>query len=111
MITDAREVFESYARCSSLYPRSLFVGFNKKKVHKRKVGTPYELFARILDATARIKKSEHQPRRTTRDLRTGVAKCNEVDGGISETFIVNCNKYVTSVLQMSLKINLKLKIN
>jgi hypothetical protein len=43
-----------------------------------------ELLARILDAAARIKKREDQLRRTTRDLRTRVAKCTEVDGGILE---------------------------
>jgi len=43
-----------------------------------------EVLARILNAAARIKKRGDQPRRTTRDLRTRVAKCAEVDGGIFE---------------------------
>jgi hypothetical protein len=43
-----------------------------------------ELRARILGAAARIKRREYQLRRTTRDLRTRVAKCIEVDGGIFE---------------------------
>ena len=43
-----------------------------------------ELLARILDAVARINKREDQLRRTTRDLRTRVAECIEVDGGIFE---------------------------
>jgi hypothetical protein len=43
-----------------------------------------ELLSRILDAAARIKKREDQLRRKTRDLRTRVTKCVEVDGGIFE---------------------------
>jgi hypothetical protein len=54
------------------------------EVYKRKVGTRDELLDRILDAAARIKEREDQLRRTTRDLRTRVAKCTEVDGGICE---------------------------
>jgi hypothetical protein len=42
------------------------------------------LLARIFKAAARIKKREDQLRRTTRDLSTGVAKCNEFGGGIFE---------------------------
>jgi hypothetical protein len=52
-------------------------------VYKRKEDTPDELLARILHAAASITKRE-QLRRTTRDLRTQVAKCSEVDGGIFE---------------------------
>jgi hypothetical protein len=48
------------------------------------VDTGEELLARIFDAAARIKKREDQLRRTTRDLRTRVAKCIEVDAGIFE---------------------------
>jgi hypothetical protein len=48
------------------------------------VDTRYELPCRISDAAARVKKREDQLRRTTRDLRTRVAKCTEVDGGIFE---------------------------
>jgi len=54
------------------------------EVYKSKVDIPDELLARILDAAASIKKCEDQLRRTTRDLRTRVAKCTEVDGGIFE---------------------------
>jgi hypothetical protein len=43
-----------------------------------------KLLARILDAATRIKKREDQPRRTTRDLRTRVAKRTEVDNVIFE---------------------------
>ena len=56
----------------------------KKEVYKRKVDTPEELLFRSSDAAACIKKREDQLRRTTRDLRTQVAKCTEVDGGILE---------------------------
>ena len=41
---------------------------------KIKVDTPDELLARVLDAAASIQKREGQFRRTTRDLRTRVAK-------------------------------------
>jgi len=54
----------------------------KSEPYKRKVDTPDELLARILDAAACIKKREDQLRRKTRDLRTRVAQCTEVDGGI-----------------------------
>ena len=62
------------------------------EIYKTKVDTADELLARILDAAACIKKREDQLRRTTRDLRTRVAKCTEADGGIFRTSIVNCNK-------------------
>ena len=62
----------------------VFVGWKKCEVFKINIGTQDELLARILDAAACIKKREDQLRRTTRDLRTRVAKCTEVDGGISE---------------------------
>jgi hypothetical protein len=48
------------------------------------VDTRDQLPARVLDAADRTKEREDQPRRTTRDLRTRVAKCTEVDGGIFE---------------------------
>ena len=40
------------------------------------------LLARILDAAAQMKECEDQLVGTTGDLRTRVAKCTEVDGGI-----------------------------
>jgi len=46
----------------------------ESEVYKRKVDTPDELLAHILDAAACVKKSEYQLRRTTRDLRTRVAR-------------------------------------
>jgi hypothetical protein len=54
------------------------------EIYKRKGDTRDELFARVLDAAAPIKKREDQLRRTTRDFRTRVAKRIEVDGGIFE---------------------------
>ena len=56
-------------------------GWVKSEVNKRKVDTPDELLACILDAAACIKLSEDQHRRTTGDRHTPVAKCIEVDGG------------------------------
>jgi hypothetical protein len=56
----------------------------KSEVYKLKVDTRDEMFARILDAAAYIKKVEVDLRRTTRDLRTRAAKCTEVDGGVFE---------------------------
>jgi hypothetical protein len=55
----------------------------KSKVYE-KTGTGDKLLGCILDAAARIEKHEDQLRRTTHDLRTRVAKCREVEGGIFE---------------------------
>ena len=52
------------------------------KFTKQMGDTPDELLSRILDAAVRIKKREDQLRRSTRDLRTCVAKCVEDDGWI-----------------------------
>jgi len=66
----------------------------KMLVYKRKMDTRDELFARILDAAANVKKSEDQLRRTTRDLRTRAAKCTDGDSGdFSKIYFVNCNKF------------------
>jgi len=59
----------------------------KSQVYKRKGGTRNELLARILDVAASITKHANQLRRTTRDLRTRVAKCTEVDGGIFQRLL------------------------
>ena len=59
----------------------------KREVFILNVDTPDGLLARILDSAACIKKREDQLRRTTRDLRTRVAKCTEVYSGISEHFL------------------------
>ena len=56
----------------------------KSEVYKIKVDTADELLARILDSAASIKKREDLLRRTTRNLRTRVKKCTEVDRGIFE---------------------------
>jgi hypothetical protein len=58
--------------------------WKKSEVYKRQVDSRHELLARILDAAARLKKPEDQLRQTTRNLRTRVAMCTEVDGGIFE---------------------------
>jgi len=44
-------------------------GWMKNEVYKRKVDTRDELFVRLLDATAGIKKREDQLRRTARSIR------------------------------------------
>jgi len=54
------------------------------EVYKRKLDTLYELLAYILDLTGPINVCEYQLRRSTRDLRTRVAKCTEVVGEIFE---------------------------
>ena len=59
-------------------------GWINSDVYNRKVDTPEEFRTRTSDAAACIKKREDQLRRTTCDLRTRVAKCCEVDGGIFE---------------------------
>jgi hypothetical protein len=56
-------------------------------MNKKIGGHTDELPARILDAAARLMKPEDQLRRTTRDIRTRVAKCTEVDGGILERLL------------------------
>jgi hypothetical protein len=82
------ELFESGAHCSSLTPLHVCLwSWMKSEVYKRKVDTRYESLARVLDAAARIKKRVDQLRRTTRDIRTRVAKCPEVDGGIFERLL------------------------
>jgi hypothetical protein len=53
----------------------------KSEVYKISVDTQTNCW---LDAAAGIKKPEDQLRRTTRYLRTRVAKRTEVDGGILE---------------------------
>ena len=60
--------------------RFLLVGLDEGRSSQNKGG----LLAHILEVAASIKKREDQLRRTTRDLRTRVAKCSEVDGGIFE---------------------------
>jgi len=59
-------------------------GYIKSEVYKRGMDRREELLTRILDAAARKKKHNNQLRRTTRDLRTQVAKCTGVDDWIFE---------------------------
>ena len=78
--------------------RFFFVGLDEEWSLKRNLGTWKELPARILNAAARIKKGEDQIRRRTRYLRTRVAKCIGVAGGIYFELLTNlsflCNKFV-----------------
>jgi hypothetical protein len=64
--------------------RLFYVMLVEERSLQNKGGYTDELLARILYAAVCIKKREDQLRRTTRDLRTRVAKCTEVDGGILE---------------------------
>ena len=59
-------------------------GWMKSEVYNRNVDTRDELLARTLDAAAGTDKRQDRLRRTTRDLRTRVAKCTEFGGGIYE---------------------------
>ena len=61
----------------------------KGEVDKRNVDKPEELLSRNMDCAASITKREDQLRRTTHDLRTRVAKCTEVDGGIFQNLLWN----------------------
>jgi len=71
--------------CPDLTPLDFCLwGWMKSEINKIKVDTADELMAGILDGAGSIKKREDQLRRTTRDLRTRIAKCLEVDGGIFE---------------------------
>jgi hypothetical protein len=58
----------------------------KGEVYKRKVDTRDELLARILDGAGLMKKRGVQLEQL-HDLRTRVAKCIEVDGGIFEHLV------------------------
>ena len=65
----------------------LFVGLDEERSLQKKGEYTRQLFARIVDAAARIKEREDQLRRTTRDLRTRVATCIVVAGGIFEQLL------------------------
>ena len=79
----------------------------KSDVYKRKVVTPDELLARVLDAALRIKEREGQLRRTTRDIRTRVLNWTEFDGGIFENCELQqicrflCKRYVIETLRLN----------
>jgi hypothetical protein len=66
-------------------------GWMKSEVYKRKVDSWDEFLARIFDAAARIQRRKDQLRRTTRDLRTRVAKCIAVFGVFFMLWIFNLN--------------------
>jgi hypothetical protein len=58
------------------------------EVYITKVDGPNELPAWILDVAARVNMHEDKLRRTKRDLRTRVAKCTEIDGGILDHLLL-----------------------
>jgi len=58
------------------------VGQRAKFTKERSLDTRHELLAHISDAAACIEKREDQLRRKTRELRTRVSECTEVDGWI-----------------------------
>ena len=56
--------------------------------------TPGDLLAAILfTPAAGVKKCKDQLKRTTGDLRAGIAKFTEVDGEVLRITIVNCQKF------------------
>ena len=59
----------------------------KSKVYKRKVGTADEMSFRTSDAAVAKSNAKINSRRTTRDLRTRVAKCTEDGGGVFESLL------------------------
>jgi hypothetical protein len=67
--------------------RFLFVGLDEERSLQKKAGHADELLARILHAAACIKIREGHLRRKTSDLRTCVAKCIHVYGGIFECLL------------------------
>jgi hypothetical protein len=76
------------------------VGLNGE-VLKRNVDTPEELLACIVYAAACIKKREDQLRRTTRELRTRVAECIEVGGGVLGRLLCTVTSVCVSTVQQS----------
>ena len=56
----------------------------KNEVYKRKLNTWDEFLARILDAATLYRNVNINSRGIARDLRTGIAKSNDVNGGIFE---------------------------
>jgi hypothetical protein len=71
----------------------------------REVGYRRRTAGSHLDVAACIKTREDQLRRTTRDLRTRVAKCFEVDGGIFENLLwVATNLSFKSSIRMNIQL-------
>ena len=59
-------------------------GLMKSEVYRKKVDTRDKLLVNTLDVIACIKERQDALRRTARHVFTRVAKCIDVDGGISE---------------------------
>jgi len=89
--------------CLNLQTHFWLRGWKKCEVYKRKVGTRNELFARILDAAARIKKREDQLRRTKRNLPHELQSALRLTVWEFRTFIVICQTYVIFVFNFSYK--------
>ena len=96
----------------SISVRFLFVVLDEERSLQNKCGYTRRIVRSHFGCCCLHKKCEDQLRRTTRDLRTWVSKCSEVDGGICEHLfwtVTNlsfwCNKFCY------LDINLKLKLN
>jgi hypothetical protein len=71
----------------------------KSEVCRRKVDTWDKQLDRIMDAIARIKERQDEPRRAIRHVLTRVAKCIDGDGGIFE-MLLSTNKYVTLTINI-----------
>jgi len=91
------EMLKSGANRSSLSLSFLFVDWDEEWRVQVEGGHTIQIFS----AAARIKTREDRLRRSTRDIRTRVAKCAEVDGGIFHSSLWTgrnlsflCNKYV-----------------
>jgi hypothetical protein len=65
----------------------------RAKLNKINVDIADQLLSHILDVAACLEKRADQPKQTTGDLRTQVAKCTVVGRGILGIFIVNCNRF------------------
>jgi len=81
--------------------RFLFLGLDEERSLQTKGGYTRRIARLHLDVAACIQRREDQLRRTTRDLRTRVAKCTVVDSGIWEHLLWTvtnpsflCNKFV-----------------
>jgi hypothetical protein len=100
----ARSPLEHQSRSIPNCFRFLSVGFDEDaSLQNKKFDTLDELFARILDSVARIKKREDQIRRTSCELIWGFRR--DFRG-----FVVTCNKLVISVQQISNLNKIKIKL-
>jgi hypothetical protein len=73
--------------------------------------TQHELLARILDATARVKKREDQLRCTKGVVHSRVAKCIVVDSEIFEQLLRNMTNLTLLYLSCTSKIKIVLTAN